>query len=390
MARTTQAKKIPATNEAIPQEAVRALVRWFPRAARDLPWRRTLDPYAIWVSEIMLQQTQVQTVIAYWERWMRLFPTPAALASAAEPEVLKAWEGLGYYSRARNLQKAARQLAGSEDSTFPTSAAAWIALPGIGPYTAGAISSIAYNQAEPILDGNVIRVLSRVHALPGNPAERVHNRRLWDLARGWVHAATAAPRVTSPTMRLSGACSALNQALMELGATLCTPRSPGCPDCPIQKQCRAHQRGTPEAFPEIPPRTPATKLRRVALVLEHGPHVAVRQRPAGEINGGFWEFPELDVTGTSVTAPAAAAQWTGIGAEHFESLRTLKHSITRYRIQLEVVRTRLTRRPKSFPGDSVGGIQWLTIGELESRPFTGAHRKLVERTFPDNSGTKSQ
>ena len=386
MARTTQAKKSQTADEGIPLEAVRALVRWFPRAARDLPWRRTLDPYAIWVSEIMLQQTQVRTVIPYWERWMRLFPNPAALASAAEPQVLKAWEGLGYYTRARNLQKAARQWVASGDPSLPTHAAAWIALPGIGPYTAGAISSIAFNQAEPILDGNVIRVLSRVHALPGNPAERIHNRRLWDLARGWVAAAAAMTRVASTTLQLSGPCSALNQALMELGATLCTPRSPGCPDCPIQQHCRAHQRGTPEAFPAIPPRTPATQLRRIALVLEHGPHVAVRQRPAGEINGGFWEFPELDVTGSSVSATAAAAKWTGIGAKHFESIRALKHSITRYRIHLEVVRTRLTRRPKSFPGDSTGGLQWLSLEDLDSLPFTGAHRKLVRRAFPVSPG----
>ena len=330
----------------------------------------------------MLQQTQVQTVIPYWERWMRRFPTPAALASADEPEVLKAWEGLGYYSRARNLQKAARELSQSGATDGRRSAADWIELPGIGPYTAGAISSIAFNQPEPILDGNVIRVLSRVHALTGNPLERVNNRRLWDLARLWVRSATAVPVDSRASLLLSGPCSALNQALMELGATLCTPRAPGCRDCPVNRHCRAHQLGRPEAFPELPPRVPVTHLRRVAVVLQHHDQVAVRQRPAGEVNGGFWEFPELELSASGPEAAAAAAAWTGMAAEQFDSVPGFKHSITRYRIQLEIVRAQIPRRPRSFPGDRSRELQWIAIAALDSLPFTGAHRKLIPRALP--------
>ena len=380
-ARTTQAKKSADSVDAVPIEAVRALVGWFPSAARDLPWRRTLDPYGIWVSEIMLQQTQVQTVISYWERWMQRFPTPAALAAGAEAEVLKAWEGLGYYSRARNLQKAARQLEESGAQGSRRSAADWIELPGIGPYTAGAISSIAFNEPEPILDGNVIRVLSRIHALAGNPLERVNNRRLWDLARLWVQSATTMRVEIRAPLLLSGPCSALNQSLMELGATLCTPRSPGCRDCPVNRHCRAHQLGRPEAFPELPPRVPVTHLRRVAVVLQHRDHVAVRQRPSGAVNGGFWEFPELELPTPGPAAAEAAATWTGIAADQFESVPGFKHSITRYRIQLEIVRARSPRRPRSFPGDRSPGLQWVAIADLDSLPFTGAHRKLIPRVL---------
>ena len=329
----------------------------------------------------MLQQTQVQTAIPYWERWMTLFPTPAALAAADEPTVLKAWEGLGYYSRARNLHKAARQLVQSGTSSNRQCAADWIELPGIGPYTAGAISSIAFNQAEPIVDGNVIRVLSRIHALTGNPLERANNRRLWDLAHQWVQAGSTATVESRPPLLLAGPCSALNQALMELGATLCTPRAPGCRDCPVNRHCRAHQLGRPEAFPELPPRVPVTPLRRVAMILRHQNQVAVRQRAAGEVNGGFWEFPELDLSDSTLSAAAAAAAWTGLSTTQFEVVPGFKHSITRYRIQLEVVRTRLTQRPRVFPGNESGGLRWMATADLDTLPFTGAHRKLIPRVL---------
>ena len=191
-----------------------ALLPWFVRTARDLPWRRSQDPYAIWISEIMLQQTQVKTVIPYWQRWMEAFPTVEALASARSDRVLKLWEGLGYYSRARNIHRAAVEIRDQHDARFPTDHATVLELPGIGPYTAGAICSIAYNQPAPILDGNVIRVLCRVWAVPGDPRSGKTNALLWDLATRLVKAAQLFPPQHAPA--LAGNCSALNQAFMDL------------------------------------------------------------------------------------------------------------------------------------------------------------------------------
>lgn len=360
-----------------------ALIEWFATAARILPWRATLDPYAIWVSEIMLQQTQVKTVIPYWERWMQWFPTPAALAAAEEPVVLKAWEGLGYYSRARNLQKAARQISQRPSGDFPSSRDALLELPGIGPYTAGAVASIAFNQPAPILDGNVIRVLTRVHALRGNPVERELNKRLWSLAQEWVTHASELNRFPRPPFALSGSCSALNQALMELGATLCTPRAPGCPDCPIRSQCAAHQSGKPEAFPETAPRPVVTKLRRVVVLIEHRDSILVRQRPEGGINAGYWEFPELELSESSAEAIQTAARWSGLDPDQFGARPGLVHSITRYRIQLEVLHARVTRKPTIKTSKNDSTLTWIPKRDLAALHLTAAHRKLARRLDPE-------
>jgi A/G-specific adenine glycosylase len=281
-----------------PQSAIRnpqssrlvpALLRWFSANARDLPWRRTRDPYAIWVSEIMLQQTQVKTVLPYWERWMRELPTIKAAANASPDKIHKLWEGLGYYTRARNLQNAARQIVAQQDADsrsrrrrgnesqtktksetpstfarlrrdkhvvsykFPENFDDILALPGIGRYTAGAICSIAFNQPTPILDGNVIRVLTRVFGIEGNPREKKTNAYLWQLAGKLVIHAASSPSVcrrrrkkshsiSHSSQRLltsSPTCSNLNQSLMELGALVCTPRQPQCPVCPVKKLCVA-------------------------------------------------------------------------------------------------------------------------------------------------------
>src|ERR1700761_3320382 len=197
---------------------VASLLHWFDKNARDLPWRRTRDPYAIWVSEIMLQQTQVKTVIPYWERWMRELPTIELLAKANPQKIHKLWEGLGYYTRVRNMQRAAQIIVNEQAGNFPDDFESILNLPGIGRYTAGAICSIAFNQPTPILDGNVMRVLTRVFGISENPRDKKANAQLWELAEQLV--ALAAPK------RSEGGCSHLNQSLMELGALICTPREP--------------------------------------------------------------------------------------------------------------------------------------------------------------------
>src|SRR5690348_10038681 len=234
------------------------LLNWFAVNARDLPWRRTRDPYAIWVSEIMLQQTQVKTVIPYWNRWMRELPTIEAVAKASPAKIHKLWEGLGYYTRVRNLQKAAQMILEKHDGKFPETFEEVLELPGIGRYTAGAICSIAFNQPTPILDGNVIRVLTRVFGIAENPRDKKTNEHLWTLAEQLVTHAALSNRKSKIGNRKFPACSHLNQSLMELGALICTPREPKCGACPISKQCFAHQKNRVADFPNLEKRPAAT------------------------------------------------------------------------------------------------------------------------------------
>src|ERR1019366_8009616 len=273
------------------KDIVQRLLVWFARNARDLPWRRTRDPYAIWVSEIMLQQTQVKTVLPYWERWMRALPNLAALAKAKPPALHKLWEGLGYYTRVRNLQRAAQLMMARHGGRFPQGFEDVLALPGVGRYTAGAICSIAFNEARPILDGNVMRVLTRYYGITGNPRERKVTPRLWQLAEELVQQAAqvgARPRSSSHasrfTFHVSRPCAQLNESLMELGALICTPRQPRCGVCPIAKRCVAYQEGRVNELPSRSRRIRATPRRFVAFVAQKRGRYLVRQRPAGVVN----------------------------------------------------------------------------------------------------------
>jgi A/G-specific adenine glycosylase len=351
------------------------LLKWFDANARDLPWRRTCDPYAIWISEIMLQQTQVKTVIPYWERWLRDLPTVRALAEAPEDRVLKLWEGLGYYTRARNLQRAAQVILAEHGGVFPTEHAALLALPGIGRYTAGAIASIAFNQPAPILDGNVIRVLTRVFALTGDPKEKQLNARLWQLAEELVSAADNSKLETrnSKLVHYSGPCSMLNQSLMELGATVCTPRAPTCPVCPLTGLCVAGRTGRVEQFPQLPARAAATERRFVVAVLERGGKVLVRQRPAKVVNAGLWEFPNEELSDLSADARVATAGWLGLPDSALMPLKPVKHTITRYRITLDIFRATAGKKP--LPVES--GATWSNLADLEHLAFASAHRRIV-------------
>src|ERR1039458_10219671 len=225
------------------RDIVQRLLVWFARNARPLPWRRTRDAYAVWVSEVMLQQTQVKTVLPYWERWMRALPNIAALVKAKPQTLHKLWEGLGYYTRVRNLQRAAKVIVEQHRSRLPNDFETLLSLPGIGRYTAGAICSIAFDQPQPILDGNVMRVLTRLCGIAGDPRERKTNARLWHLAQELVQMASQTDAPTNPfphatrnTQHASRPCSEFNQSLMELGALICTPRLPRCGFCPIDRK----------------------------------------------------------------------------------------------------------------------------------------------------------
>jgi len=445
---------------------VTALLDWFSTNARDLPWRRTRDPYAIWVSEIMLQQTQVKTVLPYWERWMRELPTIQAAASASPDKIHKLWEGLGYYTRVRNLQKAAKQIVaqhdarsesrrrrGNESQTkkkletpsafarlrrdkhdvsykFPDNFDDVLALPGVGRYTAGAICSIAFNQPTPILDGNVIRVLTRVFGIAKNPREKKANAYLWQLAEELVIHVASSPficrrrRKESHSIRLSSqrlltsspTCSHLNQSLMELGALVCTPRQPQCPVCPVKKLCVAFRENRVGELPNLGKRTASTARHFLAFVIERQGRFLVRQRPAGVVNAHLWEFPNAEIDPSPSSSPAKrdesaqysgkksqsrltsaatirepdleiirAAKSLGMGAPALQPLCTVKHSITRYRITLEAFRVQLGGRssttPKNFgtrgarPSENNG--VWLTPAQLRKLAFTAAHKKIL-------------
>jgi len=368
-----------------PRQLVPSLLAWFAVHARDLPWRRTRDPYAIWVSEIMLQQTQVKTVIPFWERWLRELPTIAAAAKARPEQLHKLWEGLGYYTRVRNLHRAAQQIVqngkqpledGNADYQFPEKFEEVLALPGIGRYTAGAICSIAFNQPTPILDGNVIRVLTRIFGLAENPKEKPANAKLWQLAEELVtHAQVldtqkkdSALCAAAPLLE-NNSCSHLNQSLMELGALICTPRNAQCPLCPVKKWCVAHGENRVAELPNLGVRTAATARRYVAFVVERDGRFLVRQRPAGGVNAQLWEFPNAEAGADAAVAAIFRTELGGTATD-CQPLLTVKHSITRYRITLEVFRVATKKI-------SAGGGVWQTPAQLQTLAFTSAHRKIV-------------
>ena len=397
------------------------LLDWFSVNARDLPWRRTRDPYAIWVSEIMLQQTQVKTVIPYWERWLRELPTVEAVAKAGPDKIHKLWEGLGYYNRARNLQQAARQIVarrnansktrrrrGNESQTktksetphvvsykFPQNFDDVLALPGIGRYTAGAICSIAFNQPTPILDGNVIRVLTRIFGIAENPKEKETNSLLWQIAEKLVCRAKTAKdakeKKSSRPSREMNACSFLNQSLMELGALVCTPRNPQCGVCPVKKLCVAFRENRVNELPNLGKREAATARHFAALVVERNGRFLVRQRPAGMVNAHLWEFPNVEV-GVGVlpaaTALAQAAKKIGVDLRDVKPLCIIKHSITRYRITLDAYRVNLggTSCTSPHPNRARSGTRptrrstagiWKTPAQMRQLAFTAAHGKIL-------------
>jgi A/G-specific adenine glycosylase len=356
------------------------LLSWFAKNARDLPWRRTRGPYAIWVSEIMLQQTQVKTVIPYWERWLRELPTIRSVANAGPDKIHKLWEGLGYYTRARNLQKAAKQIVEKHGGRFPENFDEVLALPGIGRYTAGAVCSIAFNQPTPVLDGNVVRVLTRVFGIAQNPHEKKANAQLWQIAEKLICRAKSAKKTKkkntsrpSQPARETNSCSNLNQSLMELGALICTPRNPQCGICPVKKLCVAFRENRVEELPNLGKRKTATARRFAAFIVEQNGRFLVRQRPAGVVNAHLWEFPNTEILNGNSNPKIAAKYVLGILPSEVEPLCTVKHSITRYRITLEAFRA-------SLGGTSSCGIGvWKRRAQLDQLAFSSAHRTILEK-----------
>lgn len=350
--------------------ALRAkLLAFYDERRRDLPWRRDPDPYRVWVSEVMLQQTRADTVIPYYERWLRRFPTLDALAAAEPDDVLKQWEGLGYYSRARNLQRAARFVRERHHGDVPSEPAALRELPGVGDYTAGAIASIAFGRAEPAVDGNARRVLSR----------------LLDV----VDPRSAALRETAATLVPDDRPGDFNQSVMELGATICTPRNPRCDECPIGELCRSRARGTQHLRPRIRRRAAVpTHDLAVAVVVAPGDELLLVQRPDRGLLAGLWCFPAAELLrdgdphathvawgeGDDAGRAALALARRLIGDAlrgPANSLGTLKHTFTHRREVYRVFRVSASARRKVTSG------KWLTRAELNEHTLPTAQRKIA-------------
>lgn len=354
------------------------LKRWYARHARDLPWRRSRDPYRIWISEIMLQQTTVAAVTPYFERFLERFPTLKALARASEEDVLRLWEGLGYYSRARNIHKAARRLVADFDCQFPADPAQLQELPGIGRYTAGAIASFAFNRPAPIVEANTQRLYCRLLGEDRAPRSSAAQRRLWDFA------AAVLPRREPGTF---------NQALMELGAQVCVPSEPDCPACPVRSCCAAFARGAQSEIPAATPRPEITPLTEAYLAIRRRRKYFLVRRGENERWAGLWDFPRVPLDDFSaVDSPPEQlhrllAQWAadeiGLRIGSPTMLREVRHSVTRYRIRLLCFEARLLQ---CLPSNGNGETRWCHPDDLQELPLSVTGRKLA-RTLEAKSRT---
>ena len=350
------------------------LKAWFVANQRDMPWRLDRDPYKIWVSEIMLQQTQVETVRPYFERFLRRFPNVAALAQAEEQEVLKHWEGLGYYRRARNLHAAAREIVAHHQAQFPRELEQAMALPGVGRYTAGAVLSIAYGVRTPILEANTIRLFSRLLALRGDPRTAEAQQRLWNAAEQIL------PR---------GDCGWFNQALMELGSLICRPKEPRCDECALRSACEAYRVGAQSVIPAGSRKpTPQNKTEAVIMLFK-GNRVLMRNVPTGERWAGLWDFVRFEVTRLPNLADHKTLdeqllqgifQITGLSLTELYTLPTLRHGVTRFRIELlcrwGVIEVGSGQRLSTSQAHK---WKWAPVSELELLPLSTTAAIMAQR-----------
>ena len=343
----------------------RRLLRWFHRHARDLPWRHRRDAYGIWVSEIMLQQTQVKTVVPYFENFMRKFPSISSLARASEQDVLRLWEGLGYYRRARALHQAAKVVADQFGSVFPRRLEDVRSLPGIGRYTAGAILSIAFDARQPILEANSIRLLCRLLAYQGDSSRRKGQELLWSFAEELL------PR------RKVGV---FNQALMELGSRVCTPRHPNCQACPVARQCRAFLEGRQESIPVTSQKMRYEDRREAAVVVRRRGRVLLRCCASNERWAGLWDFPRFQIHSQCAAALRRELRQktkylTGIEICPGKKITTIQHGVTRFRIKLECYNAicveRLDRKHN-------GKQKWVAPSKLDDYPLNVTGRKISQ------------
>ncbi len=353
-------------------ELRQSLLDWYQRCGRELPWRNNPDPYAVWISEIMLQQTQVKTVLPYFQRWMVTFPTVESLAMADQTAVLKQWEGLGYYARARNLHRTAQIVAEEYGGQFPRNFDEVVALPGIGRTTAGGILSSAFNQRAAIVDGNVKRVIARLIALDRPPAKAMH--RLWEVSEALIDPEN--PRD-------------FNQAFMDLGATLCTAKNPACLICPWRSHCAAYNLGTQSELPMRESKGPLPhKIIGVAVIWDDQGKILIDRRPQKGLLGGLWEFPggKLEAGETLEDCVAREVkEELAIDIEVGEKIMTLDHAYTHFKVTLNVFRCKhLAGEPQTIECDEV---RWVELNELDQFPFPKANGQIIEALKAEDAAT---
>jgi len=334
----------------------RALLEWYRRRRRALPWRETSDPYRIWVSEVMLQQTTVKVVLPYYQSFLARFPTLEALAAAAGEDVLAAWSGLGYYQRARNLQKGALRIVEHHGGRFPRTLEGALDLPGVGLYTASAVLSIAHGVVLPVVDGNVRRVLARLLALRGPKWAR--EAPFYNVAHELID--PAAP-------------GDWNQAVMELGATVCTPRNPACPACPVRAHCEALALGLVDALPEKKARAAPVQVSVAAALVEKDGRVLLVRRPEGRLMGRLWEVPQTSLAsrGLPDLEPELLREH-GLRVSAGPLLARVRHSITFRRIRVDVHQARLRREP----AEDVERYAWVSARAFDL-PVSSLTRKIL-------------
>lgn len=334
-----------------------ALLAWFHEHKRDLPWRRSSDPYAIWLSEMMLQQTQVKTALPYYDRFLARFPDVQSLANASLQEVLKCWEGLGYYSRARHLHSTAREVRARYGGRFPETREALIRLPGIGPYTASAVASIAFHEATPVVDGNVWRVFSRI--LADESKVEQGKKKIFEFLKSIIPA-------NDP--------GSFNQAIMELGSLVCTPKNPNCTSCPVRNFCLAFKRNKVAQFPRISGKKKLPHRNWIALVIRRKNKVLLRQRPMSGIWGGLWEFPTFPVK-TVKHLPDQVKDFAGTLAlqEIFEpkKMEPIPHTFSHFKLTLHPFHLEL-KQNSTLKGN------WIILGR-NPYPMPKPHLKLLEQ-----------
>ena len=335
------------------------LLNWYKKNARTLPWRGHPDPYAVWVSEIMLQQTRVEAVIPYFETWMKRFPSVKALADAQEQDVLNHWEGLGYYSRARNLHKAAQVVVDKFDGKLPRSIEALRKLPGIGRYTAGAIASMAFRLDEPVLDGNLRRVYARLFNVD-IPADSTDGEELL-----WSIATENLPK---------GKAGDFNQAMMDLGATICLPKNPRCLLCPLVGECEAQKSGVQEQRPVLKPKAEVPSVVHAAAVIVQRGRVLLAKRPSEGLLGGMWEFPNGEVDGEPLKGLAKVIR-TGYGLKvrAGEALTTVQHAYSHFRVTVHAYRCELVEMSKKE------NLKWVKVTELDDLPMGKIDRQIARK-----------
>lgn len=343
----------------------RRMLGWYQNNKRDLPWRKRRDAYSVWVSEIMLQQTRVETVVDYYTRFMLAFPTIHSLARAREDAVLKCWEGLGYYSRALNLHRAAKTIVNRYHGRFPNSLDELMRLPGVGRYTAGAIASIAFGITAPVLDGNVKRVLARIYAIEDSIDASSATNRLWELAGNLV----------SPDSP-----GDFNQSLMELGARVCLPKSPLCRECPIQPQCESYRLNLQTVIPQRKPKKKVPHYEVVAAAIYKNGRYLLGKRPPGGMLGGLWEFPGGKIENGETHEQALVREIheeMGIGIEVGPHIATVHHAYSHYTVSLHLYRcTHTSGSPRTIYHSAV---KWVPRSQFERYTFPTANHKLIEK-----------